>query len=356
MVFDVPAEYGGAYSILKDFYDEVKTHRDEKINWIFVLSKPEFQETENIKILRFPWIKKSWGHRLFFDNFIAPSLISKYNINKVFSLQNLTIPRADIEQTIYIHQPLPFIEHKFTFSENKLFWMYQNLIGHKIFNSIKKANKVIVQTKWLKKACIEKVGVDGRKINIVSPEIRLDVKGSFSPNNKAFSTFFYPASALQYKNHRVIIEACKNLKQNDIKDYKVIFTVKGDENKHIETLYNEVKSASLPIEFIGSISREKVFSYYTQSVLIFPSYIETFGLPMLEAKLHGGIVLASDSPFSHEILDDYKNAYFFESFDSTRLAELMFNTMSGKINYIEIGELKDLNIYKKNSLLDHIIN
>ena len=54
MVFDVPAATVGALSILNDFYDEVKIHQDKSINWIFVLSKPNIEETENIKVLRFP--------------------------------------------------------------------------------------------------------------------------------------------------------------------------------------------------------------------------------------------------------------------------------------------------------------
>lgn len=61
MVFDVPAEHRGALSILNDFYDEVKSHHDKNINWIFVVSKPTLPETENIKVLRFPWVRKV-GH------------------------------------------------------------------------------------------------------------------------------------------------------------------------------------------------------------------------------------------------------------------------------------------------------
>ena len=47
-------------------------------------------------------------------------------------------------------------------------------------------------------------------------------------------------------------------------------------------------------------------------ITLFPSYIETFGLPLLEAKELNGIVLASDRPFSHEILDGYDKAIFIE--------------------------------------------
>ena len=72
MVFDVPAESGGALSILNAFYQEVLDNKNENINWIFVLSNLNYKETENISILNFPWVKKSWFHRLYFDYFVAP--------------------------------------------------------------------------------------------------------------------------------------------------------------------------------------------------------------------------------------------------------------------------------------------
>ena len=48
----------------------------------------------------------------------------------------------------------------------------------------------------------------------------------------------------------------------------------------------------------GYINRNEVFENMKTKVLIFPSYIETVGLPLLEAKLIGTIILASNTPFS----------------------------------------------------------
>ena len=129
------------------------------------------------------------------------------------------------------------------------------------------------------------------------------------------------------------MEACEKLVENGMADFQFIFTLNGEENNHIKNLYNKIKEKNLPISFIGGITREEVFNYYSESVLIFPSYIETYGLPMLEAKLHKGIILASDCLFSHEILDGYKNAYFFDPFKKEELSKLIFKIYSGKIIY-----------------------
>lgn len=333
MVFDVPANSGGALSILNDFYNEVKNNTNVDINWFFVLSTPELEELKNVKILRFPWVKKSWLHRLYFDSFVAPRLIKKHNVNKVLSFQNIIVPHTTVPQVLYVHQPLPFVDYKFSFKENKVFWTYQNVISRLIKKSIKEAEKVIVQTGWMKKACIEQIGIDSRKIKVIPPNINLNVNNYFEPNEANMKKFFFPSGAQSYKNHRVIVESCKRLREQGINDYSVIFTLKGNENDSIATLYKEVIALDLPIEFTGSLSREKVFELYTKSILIFPSYIETFGLPMLEARLHKTIILASDCFFSHEILDGYGNAYFFDPFDEEDLSTCISSVLEGKVSY-----------------------
>lgn len=318
MIFDVSAESGGALSILNDFYEKFKENKNN--DYILIVSKPEFKQTNNIKVLQFPWIKKSWFHRLYFDNFIAPKLIRKYNVEEVFSLQNIIIPHTKVDQTVYVHNSLPFIEFRFSVFENKFLWFYQNVIGRFIFKSIKNANKVIVQTQWMKKACIDKLKVDGKKIEVMAPKINLEVKKKFQQSKENLSTFFYPASGVEFKNHKLIVEACMELKKQGKQSYKVLFTLQGDENKIISDLFEKADKNDLPIIFLGSISREDVFDYYSKSVLIFPSYIESIGLPLIEAKAHETPILASDCAFSHEVLHGYKKVSCFLIFTFFNIA------------------------------------
>lgn len=348
MVFDVPASYGGALSILNDFHIEVKEKSPESLEWIFILSEPSLQETPNIKVLRFPWIKKSWFHRFYFDQVIAPKLVKEYNVDRIFSLQNVTIPKTKVEQILYVHQPLPFIEYKFKFNENKLFWIYQNVISKKIILSIKKAKKTIVQTNWMKDAIIKQTEIKPNHIEVIPPTINVDIKDYFELTQQSMHTFFYPASNLYYKNHRLIVEAVSQLSKKELAKLNFIFTLNGDEDEHIKFLYNKVEKESLPIKFIGSITKEQVFDYYTKSTLIFPSYIETFGLPLLESRMHKGIILAADTEFSREILGDYPNAYFFDPHNPEELVKLITKKRE---EYIQKEET--LNITPKR-LLDNL--
>ena len=336
MVFDVPAESGGALTILQDFYNDVVQSNNPEIEWYFVVGVPTLKNTANIEVLRFPWIKKSWFHRLFFDIIIAPKMISKFKIDKVLSLQNMIIPRLQCEQTLYVHQALPFIDYKFSFNENKLFWIYQNIIGRGIIRSIKKANQVIVQTEWMKKACVKIAGVHESNIKVIAPKINITDPHYFEPTLNSISTFFYPANSMEYKNHSIIVEASKIVKEFLI-DFNVFFTLKGDENPTISALKRQSVENQLPIEFGGSLQRIDVFSYYSKSILLFPSYIETFGLPLVEAKLHRSIIFAADCPFAREILEEYPNAYFFDPFNVYELVDLMKKVLEGEIGYKAIN-------------------
>lgn len=323
LVFDVPAVSGGALSILREYHEQAVNDPNKNKTWYFIVSLPELRETENVKVLRFPWVKNSWFHRLYFDYFVAPCLVKRYKPKEILSLQNVTIPRVKVPQALYLHQALPFVSIRFQLTENPLFWIYQNIIGRRIIRSIQSANRVIVQAAWMKEACIRKAKVCRNKISVTPPEIRRNVNEFFEPTDLNLRTFFYPASEAVYKNHEVIVNAAMLLKARGISNYRVVFTLRGNENKHISKLFRQVKEHNLPIEFIGYIPQDQVYDYYRRSILLFPSYIETFGLPMLEAKMHRTPVIASDCPFSHEILDGYDRVRFFRADDAETLAELM---------------------------------
>lgn len=323
LVYDVAASSSGALSVLNDFYRAVKEYSDKSIHWVFLVSTPTFEETENIKVIRLPWVKRSWLHRLFCDYVVAPRITNKLAIDKILSLQNIALPKVNVRQVIYLHQSLPFADYKFGFFENPLFWIYQNIIGKFILSSIKRAEKVIVQTNWMKHACLIKTHINADKINVVYPEIVIKPHSLFSYDKMDVSTFIYPATPHSYKRHQIIIDACKDLIRNGISDYRVMFTLTGNENTLSHTLYEESEKYNLPIKFIGVLKREDLFDLYTQSILLFPSCIESFPLPLVEAMGHHTPIIAADMPFCDEILKNYQNVSFYRHDNFYELSQLM---------------------------------
>lgn len=333
LVIAVASESSGAQTILEETYEDAKKISDKSVRWIFLLGKLRFTETDTISVINLPWVKKSWFHRLFFDKIYAPLLAIRYHADAILSLQNAVLPFVRIPQALNIHQSLPFSEYRFSFFEDLHLWLHQNVIGKFMIQAIKKADYVFFPTDWIKRACIDRTGKDPKKIEVISPKVNVEVRHFFTPCQIHNSTFFYPASGFSYKNHRTIIKACKILQKKQLSPFRVVFTLNGDETKEIRTLAADARSMKLPVEFIGSIAKEKVFEFYSKSVLLFPSFIEAFGLPLLECRLHRGVILAADTPFAREILDSYENAHFFNVFDAEVLADLMKKVITGELLY-----------------------
>lgn len=323
LIYNPSARVGGAISILKDVYNNIAERDDNAYEYIFIVGSVDLADTKNITVYKFPWVQKNWIYRLFFDLIVAPKLVKKYNVDNIISYQNMIIPFTKVPQTLYLQQSLSFVTKRFTLRESKRLWLYQNVICKFVENSVKKASKIIVQTQWMKKACIEKCNITTDKIEVQPPKINLSNKYKYVSTVESQKIFFYPASGFVYKNHQTIIDACIKLNLKNIRDYRVLFTLDGNENDYVSNLKKECDNNYLNIEFIGHLNREKVYEIYSKSILIFPSYVETFGLPLLEAKLIGSPIIASDLPFSHEVLGDYKYASYFETFDSEKLAHIM---------------------------------
>lgn len=318
VVNDIAASSGGALAVLRDFYSCVCEY-DKENEWFFLLNGKLFNETKNVKIIVRADIKKSPIKKLVFDFFTGARFISKLHPDVVFSMQNIITYGVKVPQIVYMHQSLPFQNIKvFSFirKNERPLAVKQRIIGRIIKDSVRRADHVIVQTKWVKEAVCRECGLSRDRVTICRPDSQVvQRKDSIIKYNP--SAFFYPTSEALYKNNDLLFKASEQL---NVKGY--LHTV--------EMTIGEQYSKD-NVKCIGRISFDKVVEKYQEATLIFPSYIETFGYPIAEARQMGAIVLAADTPFARELLEGYENAYFF-SFDSAEeLSGLMEKVIRGEI-------------------------
>lgn len=305
-------------SILTDFYNFIKSSQELKQHeFIFLLNSNYFEETDNIKIKTD--IKKDWIHRLKFDLLTGRKYIKKLNPDLVISLQNTIVFGLKCKQFVYVHQAIPFQKEK-NFSlikkSERKYAIIQKIIGYIIKKSIKRADLTIVQTKWMKESVKNCTHISEKKIINIMPNLNiLKVDDNIIFDNHSF---FYPASNSLYKNHKCIYEACKILNEKNDISYNVDLTI--DNSKIINN-----------INCVGKLPIKKVYEKYKESTLVFPSYIETVGLPLIEARENNSIILAADCDYSREVLDGYENAYYFNPFKPKELAKLMINIIDKNI-------------------------
>lgn len=321
-VIDIAASNGGAKSILLDFYNYV-VYNNGNDEWFFFVGSSIICEQSNIHVIVKSNIKKSWINRLKYDFWDAQADMKAIQPDVILNFQNTSIRYKQARQYLYVHQPIPFQKIKkysFLKPDERVYAVYQYLIGGLIKKSIAQADRIFVQTEWMRKA-VQKY-CHSSKVVVISPEIKVDNNLDKKKSCVLYNYFFYPAAYIPYKNHEIIIQACKQLLLEGDKNFHVDFTIYPEQ---IDTLGVE------QISCVGTQSRDTILSWYKERILIFPSYIETFGMPLAEARRMNGIIFAARTPFALEILDGYTNAFFFDPFNAEELVALMKKALHGRI-------------------------
>jgi glycosyltransferase involved in cell wall biosynthesis len=158
------------------------------------------------------------------------------------------------------------------------------------------------------------------KIHIITPKFNLPaliVKGRDLFDKNQLNLFF-PASPLIYKNHAIVIEALSLLDVEIQRKISIYFTCV---NQDLYYLIKNTKTQYL-INYMGVISFDDVLCAYRDAdALIFPSYIETFGLPLIEAASFGIPIIVADLPYSHEVLQDYSGVVYVPYDDPKQWSE-----------------------------------
>lgn len=347
---------GGPLSIIKDCLNYLKTRKDIEIIALVHDKKLflEFSTCNNIKFLEFPDSRKSWLRRVYYEYFYFKGLSKKIKPDLWLSLHDMT-PNVEAKiRAVYCHNPSPF--YKMSKLEKKLDSKLRlfNLFYKYLYRiNIKKNDFVIVQQNWLKEE-FEKIF---KISNVIVSYPNIDLKTidyvKIEKQNKKIS-FFYPAFPRVFKNFEIICEAAESLEKKGINNLEIILTIEKGMNKYgdyIYEKYNHIKS----IKFIGKLSREEVFSYYDYSdALIFPSKLETWGLPISEFKEFNKPIILSDLAYSKETIGNYELVNFFNPNSVSDLEKEVIKVINKNKMHGNIQEIEDVKVGWK-ELLEKII-
>lgn len=143
----------------------------------------------------------------------------------------------------------------------------------------------------------------------------------FGLSSKPF--ILYPAQFWPHKNHVVILETLRVLRQSNI-ELQAVFVGSDQGNESIVRSLVHQLGLSDQVTFLGFVSRDELCDLYQNCfALVFPSYFGPDNLPPLEAFAMGAPVIAADVPGTKEQLGDA--ALFFPPGDSDALAEQIVN-------------------------------
>ncbi|PIR66588.1 MAG: hypothetical protein COU51_03570 [Parcubacteria group bacterium CG10_big_fil_rev_8_21_14_0_10_36_14] len=242
---------------------------------------------------------------------------------------------------------------------------------------VRRARKIIAPTYFVRNEIIKELGVDPDKVRVVYEGLsalprNIDLGKNFLRDKGILSPYIlYVGNAYPHKNLDCLIEAFHKIKKEQ-SDLQLVLVGKRDYfSKRLEEESRKKYSQfnikyPKDILFYGYASDEELVTLYKYAkVYAFPSLMEGFGLPPLEALSFNLPVVCSDIPALHEVLGNavlYFNPYNVEDIKEVLKKSLIGYSTDANVNtllaryqfkktaeeYLEIF-YKNVNINKKDT-------
>lgn len=268
---------------------------------------------ENINYIDMPRANRSYARRIWTEYVLLHDLSRQLRPDVWLSL-NDTTPRVDVPlQAVYCHNALPCFrptlrdmrrEPILGFRALTYRWIYQFRARHNTF--------VFAQTRWFATFLAKLMGVEAQRLVCAAPS-RTAVLGTLKEapwmarRDSEKLVCFYPSLPRAFKNFEEAIEICRRA------GAVLKLTVRGDENRYAREL--KMAHAGNPnIVWMGPCSHELVLEEIRRcDVVLFPSRLESFGLPMLEAAAFGKPLVLPIQPWTLDVSGAYERAHFYRN-------------------------------------------
>ena len=225
----------------------------------------------------------------FWFNFLLPKAFKRYQIDLFFSSDGFLSLNSDIQQVGVIHD-LNFEHYPEDLPKNilKYYKKYMPLFAQK-------ANKVITVSNYSKNDIVNKYKVNSEKIKVIYnggndifKPIKEEKIRNFQNNNTNRPYFIYVGSLHKRKNIERMLKAFQAFNNEDKWDFIIIGTDMWKGQLDLDGILNNVK-------FIGRKSGNELAMWIaSSSALVYISYFEGFGLPILEGMMSGVPVISGN--------------------------------------------------------------
>ena len=289
---------------------------------------------QKLKSINYTFIKANHKNR---TNFYSQNIIT---FSSILCLSNVPPPIfTSIKTSIFFQNSLLLnpLSHPISFKDR--------IINFLKFNYIKYYNQNdynwIVQTPYIYKLLLENLLINSDQVSIFP--IFKEKSESFNLK-KITNNFVYVSSGVSHKNHKRLIKAFIEAAKNTDKEIKLHVTLNKEE------LPKNVSPKNLKVEFHGTLSINAVNDLYNCcEFAIYPSLVESFGLPLIEASNHNCKVIASNLPYVHEIIEP---SLTFDPYSVKSIS----NSISKAIETDDLPKTKILIENKLDNFVDFIIS
>lgn len=250
----------------------------------------------------------------------------RFSTRMSYSITNCKSSRT----IIYYHQPLPLFPFRFSIfsrgAKENIFYRYIYPLYVKLY--LGKRTYIAVQTEDMKLHFARRYRFPVDRISVYYPNIDKIDEDAIAPYEYETGTynFVYPAMGAAYKEHITIVHAMERLLSQDsemARRIRIHFTLERENNGDLIHYLRQHHLEEIFV-FHGSLPHDQILSMLKSAeALVFPSVIETFGLPLVEAASLGVPVIANDMEYVREVLHGYSGLNMVKVHDYDEWASMI---------------------------------
>ncbi len=253
---------------------------------------------------------------------------TKDNYTTVFCFANTPPPlKLKAKTYTYLHNQklLEAPRRKFT---RMYFSQYLKYLVIKLFN--KNTDYFIVQTRHMATE-LTNIGLKDTAHCLIIPfyDNKKYVEGSKPFERRVKDEFVFISNPSPQKNYPTLLDAWEYLLEKDLTP-RLHVTIDDTAPQFIDRV-KELNGRGARI--VNHVYIDPRDLYFNCPYLIFPSVIESFGLPLIEAAESGMKVIASDMPYVYDVI---KPSLTFDPYNKIAIADAVLKAMDPDLPFPEV--------------------
>lgn len=329
----VSAKLGGAVTDLRALVAELK-NREPQHRYVFFVPPAQAHLGQGLPE-HLQWRVSAageggWPRRLWWDQVTLRRKLEQESADVLFSFSDFGLLACPVPQLLFVRNPLPFSD---VFQEQLLpqrrwparlvYWLRRWLV----VRSIQAADTVMTPSATMLEMVRRAVPVPDSKarFNLYgAPAVKVGEASARSYEGDI--RLVYPAAYYDHKNLGVALEALRLLRRSSGLRFRLVTTAnprsalaRAQPTWESDLALLEELRADGAVEVLDFLPHDKLLELYNQChVLCYPTLVESFGHPLVEALATGLPVVASDIPVNRELARDA--ALYFKPRDPADLA------------------------------------
>jgi glycosyltransferase involved in cell wall biosynthesis len=260
---------------------------------------------DSVRYITFPWSNEHRLLRTASEHLISPFLLPRHDVDL---LSTAVAPIVNPTRSLVIHMKTM---HAYTAPEAIAFGprTYRRLNYQR---SVRLADAVVVNSNSLRAEIDEHLNVDPQKVKLIYEAVDHDIfkPGSGDEARARIATHgvsrpfvLFVSSLWRYKNCDGLMRAWK-LVRNELEGRQLVILGAERDERYGAELHELAVELGIAedVVFVGGVPNDETVHFYRAAdLLVYPSFNETFGLPILEAMACGCPVVTSNVSSMPEI-------------------------------------------------------